>query len=160
MGHQVEYLIDLPHARAQEWLSTIPGWWAEPEATGELPYGEFEWSDISLHADLCHAACHVVVPRIKYSWLVGDHAPSMEQVARLEGWLSDSLPGVRVIRLDELLRFDWESQSAREWWQWPDPVRALRDWLLSSGQDAAYFRLLPDERTHNEPSAPADRGSS
>jgi hypothetical protein len=30
MGHQVEYVIDLPPKCARDWLSSLPGWWAEP----------------------------------------------------------------------------------------------------------------------------------
>jgi hypothetical protein len=98
------------------------------------------------------------VPQIKYSWLIAAHTPSVERIARLEGWLSESLPCVRAVRVDELLWLDWKSHSEREWWQWPDPVLALRGWLLSTGQDAAYFRLLPDAQRHAEPdAAPARR---
>ena len=156
MGHQVEYLIDLPAARARAWLSVLPGWWAEPESPGELPYGEFQWGDLSLHADLGPTACRLRAPAIRYSGLVGGHAGSLEQVARLERWLAQSLPGVRAVRVDELLRLDWESQSGRAWQDWPDPVGALRQWLLASGQDTRYFRLLLDEQRHAEPAVAPD----
>jgi len=145
MGHQVEYVVDLPPARADEWLSPLPGWWAEPKSPGELPYGEFEWGGQSLHADLGPVACQIRVPQIKYSWVTADHAASLAWVARFEDWLSEALPGVRAVRVDELLRLNWESESGREWYQWPDPIRALRDWLLGRGEDARYFRLLPAE---------------
>jgi hypothetical protein len=78
---------------------TAPGWWAEPEAAGDLPSGEFQRNGLSLHDDLGPAACQIRVPQIKYSWLTGHHAPSLEQVARLEDWLAASLPGVRAVQV-------------------------------------------------------------
>lgn len=152
MGHQVEYLIDRPPAPARAWLSSLSGWWAELGSPEERPWGEFEWGGQALHADLGPVACHVSVPCIKYSWLIGSNEQSLAWVARFEAWLSGALSGVLAVRVDELLRLEWESQSKREWWQWPDAVRALRGWLIASGQDAAYFRLLPDEQKHAEPS--------
>jgi hypothetical protein len=160
VGHQVEYVIDLPPAPAREWLSSLSGWWAELGSPDEMPWGEFEWGGQALHADLGPAACQVTVACIKYSWLIGDHEPSLTWVARFEAWLSEALPGVRAVRLDELVRLRWESESGREWERWPDPVRALRDWLLASDQDAAYFRLLPDTERHAEPDGAPDRGGS
>ena len=156
MGHQVEYMIDVEPARAREWLSPLPGRWVEPESADVMPFGEFEWRGLSLHAELGPVALLVSVPQIKYSWLIGDHAPSVEQIARLEGWMSESLAGAQSVRVDELLRLEWESQSKREWQKWPDPTRTLRNWLLSSRQDAAYFRLLPTEQKHAEQDAQAD----
>ncbi len=147
MAHQVEYLIDLPPARARAWLSALPGWWAEPEAGGEMPYGEFQWEALALHAALGPTACQVAAPQIRYSWLLGGHPSAVTQIARLEGWLSASLPGVRAVRVDELLRLDWEAQTGREWEDRADPVTELRQWLRSTGQDAAHFRLLPDEQS-------------
>ena len=148
MGHQVEYVIDLPPAPVREWLSSLSGWWAELESPGEIPWGEFEWGGQALHADLGPAACQVRVPCIKYSWLIGDHEASLAWVARFEAWLPEALAGVRAVRVDELLRLDWESQSGRELWQWPDPVRSLREWLLASGQDAHVRAFLKSsERT-------------
>jgi hypothetical protein len=148
VGHQVEYLIDVQPARARVWLASLDGWWAEPESPDKVLYGEFQGSDLSLHARLGPAACQVCVPQIKYSWLIADHAPALEQTARLESWLSGSIPCVKAVRIDELLRLDWESQTGREWQEWPNPVEALLEWLLSSGQEAAHFRLLPDNRVH------------
>jgi hypothetical protein len=145
MGYQVEYLIDVLPARARGWLSALPGWWAEPESPDDLPDGEFQWGDLSLHVELGLRACRLRVPQIKYSWLIADHAPSLKQIARLEDWLCGSLPGVRAVRVDEFLRQEWESRSGREWQEWPNAVGALRDWLLSSRQDARHFRLLANE---------------
>jgi hypothetical protein len=146
VGHQVEYLIDVLPGAARAWLSELVGWWTEPKSLDVMPYGEFQWGELSLLAELGPKACRIRVPQIKYSWLIAGHAASLESVARLETWLSESLPSVRAVRVDELLRIGWESHTGLEWQQWPDPVGMLRDWLLSSGQDAAYFRLLPNEQ--------------
>ncbi len=159
MGHQVEYVIGLPPVPAREWLSSLSGWWAELGSPDEMPWGEFDWDGQTLHAYLGPAACHVRVPCIKYSWLIGGHEPSLAWVARFEAWLSETLPGVRAVRLDELLRLRWEAWSGREWGRWPDPVRTLRDWLLASDQDAAYYRLLPDAERHAEAGVAADGGA-
>ncbi len=121
--------------------------------------GEFQWGELWLHPVLGPAASQVRVPSIRYSGLIGGHVPSLEQVGRLEVWLSISLSDVLAIRVDELLRLDWESDSGHEWWQWPDPVQALRNWLLATGQDARYFRLLPNEERHAGPNAAADGGA-
>jgi hypothetical protein len=142
MGYQVQYVIDLPPARAREWLSALPGWWVKPEPPCELPYGEFEWGGQSLHVDLGPVACSVRVPRIKYSWLIGAHAPSVEWVARFEGWLSEALPGVRAVRLDEQVREQWEVWAGRSWEELPDPVGSLRGWLPSHECGPDYFRFL------------------
>ena len=158
MGHQVEYVIDLPLARAREWLSTLPSWWAEPESPDQLPYGEFEWGGRSLHAELGPMACQLRVPQIKYSWLIGEDAPSVDWVARFEDWLSEQLPGIRAVRLDELLRLEWEARAGRPWQEIPDPVGALWRWLPSHLYGPAYFRLLPEEPRHAEPDATAEGG--
>jgi hypothetical protein len=156
MGHQVEYVIDLPPPRAREWLSTLPGWWAEPGAPGQLPYGEFEWGGRALHADLGPMACQVRVPEIKYSWLIGTPAPSLAWVARFEDWLSETLPGVRAVRLDEVLRLEWEAQAGRPWEEIPDPVGALRRLLPSREDWPSHFRVLSEERPHAGSGAAAD----
>lgn len=143
MGHQVEYLIEIPQQSASRWLSTLSGWWAEPESTEEPPHGIFQWGELSLHTVLGPKACQISVPKIKYSWLIANDPPSLEQIARLEEWLSKSFFCAGIVRLDELLWLDWESQSSEKWWQLPDPLSSLRSWLLSTEQDPAYFRLFP-----------------
>ena len=148
MGHQVEYVIDLPPTRAREWLSSLPGYWAEPESPEESPYGEFEWGGLVLDADLAPTACHVCVPEIKYSWLIGDDAPSLDWVTRFEAWLAEVLPGVRAVRLDEFVRLEWEAQAGRPWKEIPDPVGDLQGWLPSHDCGPAYFRLLPEDQRH------------
>jgi hypothetical protein len=157
MGHQVEYLIDVQPVRARAWLASLDGWWADPKSPDEVPYGKFQWFNLSLHTRLGPTACQVCVIPIKYSWLIADHAPALEQIARLENWLSESLPTVQAVRIDELLRLDWESQTGREWQEWSNPAEALRHWLLTSGQEAAHFRLLPDKPQHTERCAGAER---
>jgi hypothetical protein len=144
MGHQLEYLVALPLPSAQEWLSRLDGWWATPEAPDEKPWGEFLWAGLSLLAELAPAACHLRVPGIKYSWLIGDHGPSLDRVAQFEHWLAGSLPGVQAVRVDELLRLQWESRFGRTWDQRPDPVRAIGEWLMTSGQDTRYYVLLQE----------------
>src|SRR5271166_4500087 len=124
MGHQVEYLVDLPASRARAWLSSLPGLWDEPGYPGALPNHLSEWGGKSLFAYVGPAAFEVSVPAIKYSWLIAEHTPSVEWVVRFEDWLVGALPGVRVVRVDELLWGMWQSESGREWHQWPDPVRA------------------------------------
>ena len=144
MGHQVEYVIDLPPAPAREWLSSLDGWWAAPESPDEMPWGEFAWGGKSLHATLGPVACWVRVPQIKYSWLL-DPSPSVEWVARFERYLCEALPGVRAVRLDELVRIQWEAWTGREWEELPDPVGSLWGWLPSHEYGPDYFRLLPGE---------------
>ncbi len=144
MGHYLEYVIDLPAAQAREWLAPL-GWFAPDYELrcGELPYGEFAWGGKSLHATFGPAACFVSVPEIKYSLLL-DPSPSVEWVARFEKWLGETLPGVRAVRLDELLRINWEQEIGRDWDKVPDPVSALWAWLPTQdecyGDD--YYRLL------------------
>jgi hypothetical protein len=141
----VEYVIDLPPARAREWLSSLEGWWVTPESPHERLYGEFEWGGQALHVSLGLAACFVSVPRIKYSWLL-DPSPSVEWVVSFERWLCETLPGVRAVRLDELLRLAWEREVGRDWDEFPDPVGELWAWLPTQEREygSEYFRLLPD----------------
>ena len=156
MGHQVEYIIDLPPARTREWLSSIDGRWATPASPNESPWGEFAWGGQTLHTTLGPAACWVCVPQIKYSWLL-DPSPSVEWVARFERWLGEVLPGVRLVRLDELLRLAWEREVGRDWDEVPDPVGVLWDWLPAQEEEYGdqYFRLLPAELRHAEPGTPS-----
>jgi hypothetical protein len=155
MGHQVEYVIDLPPARAREWLSSLGGWWAISESPDEMPWGEFAWGGQALHATLGPVACWVCVLRIKYSWLL-DPSSSVEWVARFEGWLCETLPGVRAVRLDELVRIQWEGWAGRPWEEMPDPVGSQWEWLPSHEYGPEYFRLLPGEQKHAEPGAAPD----
>ena len=74
-------------------------------------------------------ACQVRVPEIKYSGLISEHASPVAWVARFEDWLSETLPGVRVVRLDELLRLEWEvrkpvGRGRRYWTPWCAPALA------------------------------------
>lgn len=145
MGHQVEYMIDLPPAPARGWLSSLDGWWAAPDSPREMPSGEFAWGGQSLHATLGPVACWVRVPWIKYSWLL-DPSPSVEWVVRFEQYLYAALSGVRAVRLDELVRIQWEAWAGREWDELPDPVGSLWGWLPSHECGPEYFRLLPVEQ--------------
>ena len=145
MGHQVEYVIDLPPTRARGWLSPLGSWFA-PESPDEMPQGEFGWGGEALHATLAPAACFVSVPTIKYSWLL-DPSPAVEWVARFERWLCETLPGVRAVRLDELLLLAWEREAGRLLCEVPDPVGAMWAWLPTQEEQygSEYFRLLPGQ---------------
>jgi hypothetical protein len=157
VGYQVEYLIDLPPAPAREWLSALDGWWATPESSDELPWGEFAWGGQALHADLGPVAGWVRVPCIKYSWLIHGDEPSVEWVTRFERYLCATLPGIRMVRLDELVRIQWEAWAGREWAELPDPVGSLWGWLPTHEYGSDYFRLLPAEQRHAKPgTAPAN----
>lgn len=149
MGHQVEYFIDLSPQQAREWLSTLHGWWAEPESLGELPNGEIDWCEQSLHVDLGRAACQIRIPKIKYSWLIFEDAASVNWLRHFEEWLVETLPGVRAIRLDELLRLEWEASTGQEWEKIENLFSILPHWLQTNGCDPRYFRLLPDDQPNN-----------
>jgi hypothetical protein len=159
VGYQVEYIIDLSPARAREWMSALPGWWADPESPGQLAYGEFEWGGQFLHVDLGAVACSVRVPRINYSWLVCGHAPSVEWVDRFEEWLSASLPGARAVRLDELVREQWEAWAGRSWEELSDPVESLRGWLPSHEYGPDCFRFLIAEQARPDHPLPRTGGA-
>ncbi len=99
----------------------------------------------ALHVSLGSVACFVSIPQIKYSWLL-DPSPSVEWVSNFERWLCESLPGVRAVRLDELLRLAWEREVGRDWDEVLDPVGALWAWLPAQENEygSEYFRLLPN----------------
>lgn len=161
MGYCIEYLIDLTPPRAREWLSPLEGFWVDRETDDHIPFAELKWGGLSLFADFGPTACLARVPSLNYSWLIADHLPAVEHIARLEEWLCTTLPGVRAIRVDELLFGEWQRETEREWYEWPDPVRGLYKWLLTSewGDDPRYFRLLPDEQSHIDRQTIADEGS-
>ena len=144
MGHQSNTYDRLISEMRRDWLFTLPGWWAEPEASGELPYGEFEWGGGRPSPTSARWHARSVCPD-KYSGLISEHASPVAWVARFEDWLSETLPGVRVVRLDELLRLEWEAQAGRPWEKILDPSARSRRWLPSHEYRPAYFRLLPAE---------------
>src|SRR3954466_317842 len=116
MGHQVEYFLKVSSPLAREWLSKFDGFWVEPEATGELAYGEFRlWDDLYLHATLASSASWLRVPQIKYSWLIAEDRKSLTQVDRLERQLASCLPDVTIIRVDEFVRLLWEAEVGLSW---------------------------------------------
>lgn len=161
MGYCIEYLIALPPTSAREWLSPLDGFWSFLEGDPPLPYGELKWGGFSLFAELGPTGCLACVPELIYSWLVADHPPAVEHIARLEEWLCTTLPGVRAIRVSESCTGDWHRETEREWYEWPDPVRALYEWLTTSewGDDPRYFRLLPDEKSHGDSADSSNSGS-
>jgi hypothetical protein len=144
VGHSVDYFVELPPLCAREWLTGVSGAWFEPDSPDEMPSeGEFSWGGEALHVRLGPTACYVCVPGIKYSWLL-DPSPSGEWVIRFEQWLCEALPGVRAVRLDELLRLAWERERGRGWDEVPDPVGTLWAWLPTQEDEYGYehFRLL------------------
>jgi hypothetical protein len=146
MGYQVEYLLKLTPVQARDWLSRFDGFWIEPSLAGEIPTGEFRlWDGQDLHADLGPTACWLRLPGVKYSWLITGHPPAIDDVKRFERLLAESLPGVPGVRLDELLREQWEAWAGKSWDELPDPVASLRAWLPSHEYGSEYFRLIPGE---------------
>jgi hypothetical protein len=157
MGYQVEYLLKLTPDAARHWLSRFKGFWVEPSAPGELPSGEFHlWDDQWLHADLGPTACWLRLPRVKYSWLIAAHPPALATVARFERLLAESLPGGEAVRVDELVREQWEAWAGRTWEELADPVGSLRAWLPSLEYGSDYFQFLPAEPRTAETSANTD----
>jgi len=82
MGHQVEYVIELPPALATEWLFPLSlscTWFPPepPEPPDTIIRGEFAWGGQCLHAILAPTACFMSVPCIKYSWIL-DPSPSLD----------------------------------------------------------------------------------
>ena len=148
MGYQVEYMLDLPPIPARDWLSSFDGWWNTPEDPSEIPSGEFNWGGQPLLVSLGPTASHVAVPSIKYSWLVMAHSPSVEWVDHFERYLCKALPAVRAVRLDELLRVEWEAWADCDWDQLPDPVGSLWSWLPSNEYGTEYFRLFGGEQKY------------
>lgn len=145
MGYQVEYLIALPAAAARQWLSTCSGTWFDQDVEAELPYGEFERDGLALHVELAPTACHLRVPEIKYSWLIHEHAPSLERIARLDAWLRKSLPEALIVRIDEFVFEKWNAEHRHEWHRLPSPAAALLDRLTASHEETAHYRILPTE---------------
>lgn len=150
MGHQVEYVIDLPPALATDWLSpvSLSCTWFPPEPPDTMTRSEFVWGGQCLHAKLGPTACFMSVPCIKYSWIL-DPSPSLDWVLRFEQWICETLSGVRAIRLDELLMLDWEREVGQVCWEIPDPVSALWAWLptVDERYGDEYHRLLPTVRS-------------
>jgi len=70
-------------------------------------------------------------------------------VLRFEQWICETLPGVRAIRLDELLMLHWEREVGQVCWEVPDPVSALWAWLptVDEWYGDEYHRLLPIGRS-------------
>jgi hypothetical protein len=143
VGHQVEYFLKLSPIPAKQWLSRFDGFWAEPESSGEMSYGEFRvLDDVHLHANLAHSGCWLRVPQIKYSWLIAGHRGSITRIELLERLLVESLPSIPILRVDELIRLLWEREVGRSWDELPDPIGSLQNWLISSKQDPSYYRLF------------------
>ena len=103
-------------------------------------YDTLELADV--HADLGSRACWLRVPEINYSWVIFGDARSVAQIQRIEELFSELLPKVRSVRVDELLRVDWERSIGMSWEKADDPIGSLQFWLVSTNQDHAYFRVL------------------
>jgi hypothetical protein len=80
--------------------------------------------------------------------LIHGHAPSVEWVALFERYLLEALPDVHSVRLDELVRQQWEAWVGLPWEGVPDPVDSLVAWLPSQEFGPEYFRFIPTEQWH------------
>lgn len=87
---------------------------------------------------------------MNYSWLLANHAASVEWVVAFESWLTTVLPDTRKIRVDELLILNWESATGREWESLDDPTGVIGDWLLSTDQWPEYYRLIEGDTRNLE----------
>ncbi len=145
MGYQVEYLLKLAPSAAREWLSRFTGCWNESVSENESPYGEFQlWEDQCLLVSLGKTACGLCLPRVLYSWLISlQHPPAVANIERFERLVLESLPGIPWVRLDELLREEWEGAVGCLWEEMPDPFGSLLSWLAASGHEPQYFRIVP-----------------
>ena len=145
MGYQVEYLLKLAPIAAREWLSRFTGCWKEPESENERPDGEFQlWEDQCLLVSLGKTACGLRLPRVLYSWLIPpQHPPAVAHIDRFERLVLESLPGIPWVRLDELLREEWEGAVGCLWEEMQDPFGSLLSWLAASRHEQQYFRIVP-----------------
>jgi hypothetical protein len=95
-----------------------------------------------VQAEIAALATRLVVPGIKYSWINACDPEATTTVELLDRIISQAFNGALTIRLDEMIRADWERWAGAEWWRVDDPCTSLLTWLNDSHLDARHFNVM------------------
>ena len=128
MGHAVEYVLDLV---ASDFAKSLPheflhhdGFWE-----GSIPDGNGCLMGFTNEFITCMSYAE-----IKYSWLVHEHAESLDRVAKMDAALIKLFPNARILRIDEFLLNNWELRRGESFRSSCDEFDLLLEWLHSQEQ--------------------------
>jgi hypothetical protein len=130
MGHNIEYIVAAPKSAVQSWLESLPGFFMPEPGDVELAWeGHLEAKD-TFWAHVQPKATNFVLAA-KYSWLFNEDPSTIDFSRRFEKAFWKGVGDLPLIRLDELLRREWERSVNSEWWQVERPVETLLLWLAA-----------------------------
>jgi hypothetical protein len=141
MGHRIEYIVAAPQQRIREWLVAATDGFFFPLADDD---GNVCWE-----GDLKSGGGFFAYPMpevtlfalaARYTWLFNRDAATLDFTSRFEEEFWRGVGPYQLIRLDELLRAEWEMYAGREWWQIENPWPQLLDWLAM--QEPTHWHLL------------------
>ena len=131
MGHNVEYIVEAPRQAVQGWLESLSGiFMPEPEDVELAWEGKLSPEDAFWAYSQTNATKFALTA--KYSWLFDEHPPTVDFARRFEKAFWKGVGEFPLIRLDELLRGNWEQSVKHEWWQIERPVKTLVQWLVEN----------------------------
>ena len=138
MGHQIEYIIDLPGAEASQILAITFRTTQTEEDEG------YVWDAVLPNSDMGFTA---VLPGFvtilglaeKYSHFIS-YADAKERVLTWEKELQKFIPPVKLVRIDEFLQLQWMSTVGEDWYR--DQSRCSEFFRWIETQDKEYWAYI------------------